>query len=955
MGDNNIVIKITSEADLDSAQKQMKDLTEQSNRLTEQMEKLKEQEKEDAASIKALGLERAKEAKRLRENANYYKQERAAIKSDIAERKKSIKELENQVKAYKTLNGMSGKAVQQLRAMREELQRMEDAGEFGSQAFMDLAVAAAKLEDQIGDTQQMIRTLSSDTTGLDTAMSVGQGLAGSFYIATSAAEVFGKDLEGLQQAFYKVQAMMSIVSGAQQVYDSMLKKQSIPALLMSRAATGLKNKVEARNAVLQTQLAAVTAGGAVADKVKTVSTNLLTKAQLKLNAAILANPMALVIGAALAVLAGAVYAWMRFSKSMDDSKERAKAMNDELTRSNKLLAMLQKDTDLEISIMQAEGKSEEEVLKKRREANKERIRMAEEAYDSMQKEYSQAKKHTDEMKEALDEANQNLKAAYDEQQSINNEALVMQVRQEHERTEERKRAAEERRNEIKDAERQLQDAVIANMKDGVEKEVAQINLNYDRRIAEIKGNSKAEKALRAELEKQREKEIEKVRDEAAKAELEKLDELARMRQEREVELAKQQTEVLRGDESVEYQKQVWTEFYEVRAQQIKDNADRDAEAVRRNEKDADLAAAKIEKIYADMNAEINANNAEAKQKDLEIDAQYLSSLELAVSKAEDKVSRAQGSGKLDALREQKDAQLALYDEQERQLEAKWKAGVIDYHDYEQQKWEITKAAVDARVQYETDALQTIADGFQTALGYMQQVSDIAFDAINQNIQAELDALDEMYTTDWEEAQKNANKKYITEKEYEKKKAELEEKQAKYAKAQAITNAAIQTALAIVTTLAQLGATPWGIAAAAIAGALGAAQIAVIAAKPLAQYEKGRKGGKGEYAIVGEKGAELMYVPEGASIVPHNKIDQPAEWAKFGVPELPHANPDTLHYAAEQTAIGLSIDYDRLGAAVASALPKQRNVTVNVDRSGVHVSNGGDNHTYLNAKYNGSWS
>lgn len=137
--------------------------------------------------------------------------------------------------------------------------------------------------------------------------------------------------------------------------------------------------------------------------------------------------------------------------------------------------------------------------------------------------------------------------------------------------------------------------------------------------------------------------------------------------------------------------------------------------------------------------------------------------------------------------------------------------------------------------------------------------------------------------------------------------------------------------------------------------MGAAQLAIAAAKPLAQYEKGRKGGPGEYALVGEKGPEIMYIPRGASIIPNNKIDNPSAWAQFGVPELPHANPDTLHYASEHGAFGQSIDYERLGAAVAAAMPKQRNVTVNVDRSGVHVSNGSSKHTYLNTKYNGSWN
>ena len=245
------------------------------------------------------------------------------------------------------------------------------------------------------------------------------------------------------------------------------------------------------------------------------------------------------------------------------------------------------------------------------------------------------------------------------------------------------------------------------------------------------------------------------------------------------------------------------------------------------------------------------------------------------------------------------------------------------------------------------------------MGYMQQISDLAFEALNSNVQAELDALEKGYTTDWQEAQKSADKKYITEKEYEKKKAALEEKQAKYAKAQALTNIAIQTALAVMNAMATA---PWplNIAMAALSGAMGVAQLAVAASKPLAQYEKGRKGGKGEYAIIGEKGAELMYVPQGASIVPHDKIDKPATWGAYGVPtlqipDLPSLTGDAAKYAATASDTRLVIDYDKLGEAFARKMPKQKAVTVNVDRSGVHVQEGRNVRSYLNAKYMGAWN
>ena len=69
--------------------------------------------------------------------------------------------------------------------VKEELARMEQAGDGSSKAFINLSVRAGQLQDQMGDTRQRIQILSSDTRGLDTAMGLGRGLAGGFSAATS--------------------------------------------------------------------------------------------------------------------------------------------------------------------------------------------------------------------------------------------------------------------------------------------------------------------------------------------------------------------------------------------------------------------------------------------------------------------------------------------------------------------------------------------------------------------------------------------------------------------------------------------------------------------------------------------------------------------------------------------------------------------------------------------------
>lgn len=945
MAENNIIIKITGEADLTAAQKQLQELTKRAEDLEIEMYQMQTAYENEVAAIKKQNKSREEEAAELLKLKQYYRDIKSERKAEASAVKKSIKDLNDSVKAYKTLHGQSGRMVQQLRAMREELQRMEDSGQFGTKAFIDLAIAAGQLEDQIGDTQQRIRILSSDTQGLDAVMSAGDGLAGSFYIATSAAEVFGDDMEGLQQAFYKVQAAISIVSGAQQVWNAL-------------------NKESAINVVLGTKLSNL---DAVAKAKQAVAAGTATVAQRALNAAMKANPM----GVILTVMTALVGVFMLFSDKIEvfgkrmrnafdgflgkisksykhasdlrrtlEELERVstitgKALDNWAIVNEQNLAKLSKAEADEMNAAKKRhasslemNKIELKYLEKRRDVA---IDYANKAIPTIQKEIDLQKRAIEDQKKRVkDFAAGSSKRLEEEKKLADFETqyydLVREQMSLDEMRTSAKQAVIEKEQEIADLrismEKEAQQGIINAMREGKEKELAQLELNYKEEQLAAKGNNKLLTALKDKYEKD-------------KADIEK--NWANRTNEALVERLRLESEADRTNLDKKEQ------FYRAEAEAKMQALDK----MKMTEQEYENA---VTEIYTDLDNNLTSLDEERANR-------LIQSYSTALAKAEDEVekARAGGGGVLTALQERLDAQTALYDAQAEQLEAQYRAGLITFEDYEQQKWEITKATTDARVQYEMDSMQAISEGFQTALGYIQEASDLAFEAINNNIQAQMDALDEEYTTDWEEAQKNAKKKYITEEEYEKKKAALEMKQAKFAKAQALTNIAIQTALSIITTLAQLGATPWGIAAAAIAGTMGAAQLAIAAAKPLAQYEKGRKGGPGEYALVGEKGPEIMYIPRGASIIPNNKIDNPAAWAQFGVPELPHANPDTLHYASEHGAFGQSIDYERLGAAVAAAMPKQRNVTVNVDRSGVHVSNGSSKHTYLNTKYNGVWN
>lgn len=1071
MADNNIIIRITSEADLDSAQKQLQELTNRAKEQEKALTDLKETEKEDAQSIKELYLAREKQSKALKKNKDYYQELRDQKKADIAETKKSIRELENQVKAYKTLNGQSGRMVMQLRAMREQLQRMEEAGEFGTKAFVDLSIAAGQLEDQIGDTQQRIRVLASDTKNIDAIMGLGDGLAGTFYIATSAAELFGDDMEGLQNAFYKVQAAMSVVSGTQQVFNA-LNKDSAAMVVLNTALMQLLSKAKTKNAAATGTDAAASVADTAAKGAQAAATTSATTAQVALNAAMKANPIGVILGIVIAAAAAVVALGIGIAKLVHHFSDAGKAERD-YAKASQELEQIQSANAIGASKrayerqqqIKATDDAEQQALTNAQNRNASEIELAQIKSNYAKKRADEAQKYSnDELTRNNKEVAKLQEMAAAKQREVNAyrdgskkkkkaQEELNEVQQQYydalqksqdleQENADAQKAAADAAQALKDARAQmLQQAQQANidlMKEGAAKEIAQINLNYKEQLKTVQGNSAEETKLRKALLAKQAQEIAAVRKKyaqqeqqiaiqeqknlltamsqssgteadyaeeiaitkqiaeaeaqaridaldkenmsereyAAQVEAIRLDlantlrdideqevqrttENAKRRTEIEVQAAEARKNALTGAEDMDEQKAIVADYYATLQKQIEENAEAERQAVERSTDTAEVKAEKIEQINAQMNADIAANNRDAAQAQIDIDNQYLAELERKATQAADAVNNAQGGDKLQALKANLDAQTKLYNAQLNSLNAQYAAGLISYQDYKQQEFEITKEIADAEAQYQADKMQTITDGFQTALDYMQQVSDLAFEALGNNVQAELDALEEGYTTDAEEAKKNANKKYISEKEYEEKKAALEKKQAKYAKAQALINAGINTAMAITSILA-MPFVPMAlkIAQIAIASAMGAAQIGIIAAKPLAQYAKGRKGGQGEYALVGEKGAEIMYVPQGASIIPHNKIDQPEAWGAYGVPQLAipasaNINPTLLDQAVAASQ-WQPIDYDRLGQAVAKAMPKQRAVNVNVDRHGVTVQSGNDTRTYLNTKYQAQW-
>jgi hypothetical protein len=186
---------------------QVKAALDQLNRESDKLTKnLKELEKEQVLLI-ASGN---RVSKAYQENAKAQQALKIQINQVNAEQAELNRTFGQTETKQKSLTG-------QLRALKQELALLEQAGKDNTEEFEKLVIAAAKLEDQIGDTRERVRVLSSDTFKFDAAVGAISGLASGFEAAQGAAALFGSESEELQEAINKTTAATALANGVREI------------------------------------------------------------------------------------------------------------------------------------------------------------------------------------------------------------------------------------------------------------------------------------------------------------------------------------------------------------------------------------------------------------------------------------------------------------------------------------------------------------------------------------------------------------------------------------------------------------------------------------------------------------------------------------------------------------------------------------------------------------------
>ena len=265
--------------------------------------------------------------------------------------------------------------------------------------FARLTAEAERLQTAMNAVNNQVKVLSSTKgSALQGIVSGLSGIAGAASVAQGAVGLFSDKNEELQKIMLKVQSLMAISIGLQQVKSTLDKSSAFSVGVLSKVQNAYTASMAASRAAA---LAGTGANVGLAASFRAVG------------AAIKAIP---VFGWIIAGISALIGVYEIFSSvSAKRAKQAQEEFNGTLRETSKAIAQIDKDADFDVRIAEASGKSVEEINKIRLAAVRAKIALAELAGDQLYALGDKAtKEQRDEVQKMYDDAYKAEKKYFDD-------------------------------------------------------------------------------------------------------------------------------------------------------------------------------------------------------------------------------------------------------------------------------------------------------------------------------------------------------------------------------------------------------------------------------------------------------------------------------------------------------------------------------------------------------------
>lgn len=129
-----------------------------------------------------------------------------------------------------------GKASEKVTSLKTQLKQLKEqlaSGTLAPDEFEKVAKKAGELSDRIGDVNQKVKTLGSDTKRLDGFIGIATGITSGFAAAQGAMALFGSENEDLQKTLIKVQGATALLNGLQGIQLALQKESAAMTAIQS--------------------------------------------------------------------------------------------------------------------------------------------------------------------------------------------------------------------------------------------------------------------------------------------------------------------------------------------------------------------------------------------------------------------------------------------------------------------------------------------------------------------------------------------------------------------------------------------------------------------------------------------------------------------------------------------------------------------------------------------------
>lgn len=239
------------------------------------------------------------------------KKQMQAVRSNIAIRKKvneeaaktsdALAETERQLKKEAEEAAKNASKHDNLRTkireLKHELVEMEAAGQRNTAKYKEIQEEVGRLTDAWGDATKQASILAHDQRGMQGIISGLSGVSGAMSAAQGAVALFAGENEDLQKIMLKVQSLMAITMGLQQL-QATLDKDSAFRLVTLNSLKEIWNKLIGNSAEVIEDENAALKENAASQELDAAATNTDTAAQTKNNTSTVAGTAAQVANTA---------------------------------------------------------------------------------------------------------------------------------------------------------------------------------------------------------------------------------------------------------------------------------------------------------------------------------------------------------------------------------------------------------------------------------------------------------------------------------------------------------------------------------------------------------------------------------------------------------------------------------------------------------------------------------